>query len=70
MLLNGKKICGILQETIIYNNKLFMVVGIGINLIKNPRIINYSTSNIFSETGINISKKSIIKQIINEFRYN
>jgi len=70
LLLNKKKICGILQETTTYNNSLFMVLGIGINLIKSPKIINYSTTNILDEVGINLSKKIIIKNIINEFKYN
>ena len=70
LLLNNKKICGILQETLVHNNSLFLIVGIGINLIKSPKIINYPTTNIFDELGINISKKLIIKHIINEFKYN
>ncbi len=70
LLLNNKKICGILQETIVYNNSLFLVLGIGINLIKNPKIINYPTTNILDEVRINVSKKLIIKHIINEFKYN
>jgi BirA family biotin operon repressor/biotin-[acetyl-CoA-carboxylase] ligase len=70
LLLNKKKICGILQETTTYNNSLFMILGIGINLIKSPKIINYPTTNIFDEVGVNVSKKIIIKNIINEFKYN
>ena len=34
------------------------------------KIINYSTTNILDEVGINVSKKIIIKNIINEFKYN
>jgi len=68
LLLNNKKICGILQETVVHNNSLFLISGIGINLIKSPKIINYQTTNIFDELGINVSKKLIIKHIINEFK--
>jgi len=70
LLLNKKKICGILQETIVFNNELFLIVGVGINLVKNPTIKNYPTSNIFKETGVKISKKLLIKGIINEFKFN
>ena len=70
LLLNKRKICGILQETISYNNSLFLVLGIGINLIRNPKIVNYPTTNILDEVRINVSKKLIIKHIINEFKYN
>ena len=68
LLLNNKKICGILQETVVHNNNLFLISGIGINLIKSPKIINYPITNIFDELGINVSKKLIIKHIINEFK--
>ena len=61
--INEKKFCGILQE-IIFNKELkFMIVGIGINLIKNPKIKNYPTTNIFIETGIKIKKLKLIKSI-------
>ena len=68
LLLNNKKICGILQETVVHNNSLFLILGIGINLIKSPKIINYPTTNIFDELGINLSKELIIKHIINEYK--
>jgi BirA family biotin operon repressor/biotin-[acetyl-CoA-carboxylase] ligase len=61
--INKKKFCGILQE-IIFNKELkFMIVGIGINLVKNPKIKNYPTTNIFIETGIKIKKLKLIKSI-------
>ena len=36
LLIHRKKICGILQETLVKLNKKYLIVGIGINLIKNP----------------------------------
>ena len=51
LLLNNKKICGILQETTIYNKYKYMIVGVGINLVKNPEIKNYPITNILKETG-------------------
>ena len=39
--INKKKVCGILQEIITKNEKKFIIIGIGINLIKNPLIKNY-----------------------------
>jgi len=68
ILLNKKKICGILQETVEFNNNLFLIIGVGINLIKNPEFKNYPTTNIYKETSIKISKKILIKRIINEFK--
>ena len=46
LLINKKKICGILQETLVKFDKKFLIVGIGINLIKSPYIKNYPTTNL------------------------
>lgn len=59
---NGKKICGILQEHIIFNKKKFLIVGIGINIVSSPKVeSNYGTTNILFETN----KKPKIKEIMN-----
>ena len=59
---NGKKICGILQELITSNSKKFLVIGIGVNIVSNPNInTKYQTTNILSET----KKKPSIKEIVN-----
>ena len=58
---NGKKICGILQELITSNSKKFLIIGIGMNIVSNPNINNkYQTTNILLET----KKKPKIKEII------
>ena len=63
LFVNKKKICGILQE-IVFNKKVkFIVIGIGINLVKDPTIKNYPTTNIFKETGIKVKKLHLIKNI-------
>ena len=63
--LNGKKICGILQELITLNSKKFLIIGIGINIVSNPNInAKYETTNIFLETRKMPSIKEIINQII------
>ena len=63
LLINKKKICGILQEIKSNNDAKFIVIGVGINLIKNPKIKNYPTTNIFSETGFKVKKNDLIKNI-------
>jgi len=51
VLVNRKKICGILQELITSNNRKFLIIGIGINIVSNPNINNeYQATNIFLET--------------------
>ena len=59
---NGRKICGILQEVITSNSKKFLIIGIGINIISNPNInTNYEATNIFFEA----KKKPTTREIIN-----
>tara|TARA_Y100000590_G_C15682306_1_gene1000279 strand:+ start:319 stop:903 length:585 start_codon:yes stop_codon:yes gene_type:complete len=61
LLINKKKICGILQELITLNNKKFLIVGIGINIASSPNIDNnYQTTNILHET----KKKPAIKELM------
>tara|TARA_B100001027_G_scaffold159068_1_gene112237 strand:+ start:150 stop:680 length:531 start_codon:yes stop_codon:yes gene_type:complete len=59
LLINRKKICGILQETLIKFDKKFLIVGIGINLIKSPYIRNYPTTYLSEIVNKNIKKKEI-----------
>ena len=65
ILVNEKKICGILQELITLNRKKFLIIGIGINIVSNPKINNkYQATNIFSETKIKPPIKEIMDKII------
>ena len=62
---NGKKICGILQEVININSKDYIIIGIGINVTSNPIVKNeYQTTNIFFETKTKPKIKEIIDLII------
>ena len=63
--LNGKKICGILQETITFNKQKFLIIGIGMNVVSNPKIMDlYEATNILFETKKKINIKTIIDLII------
>ena len=63
LLVDKKKICGILQEIKFNQKHKFIIIGIGINLIKNPIIKNYPTTNILKETGFKVKKLNLIKKI-------
>ena len=63
LLINKKKICGILQEVIKKSQTKYLVVGIGLNLIKSPKIANYPTTNLLAETNRKISQKKVVKEI-------
>ncbi len=59
LLIDKRKICGILQETIKIFNKNYLIVGIGINLKKNPKIKDYPTTNLYELIKQKVSKKKI-----------
>ncbi len=67
LLIHKKKICGILQETINKLDERYMIVGIGINLIRSPLIRNYQTTNLYYLTKKKIEKKNIEKNLKNIF---
>ena len=59
LLIDRKKISGILQEIIFFNKKKFLITGIGINIIKNPYIKNYPSTNLQEVTKKSISKSNV-----------
>ena len=63
LLVDRKKICGILQETLIKLDKKFLIIGIGINLIKSPYIRNYPTTNLSEMVHKDFKKKEIEKKL-------
>ena len=70
LLIKEKKICGILQEIINKQNQKFLILGIGINLIKNPMISNYPTTNLNDLINKKISKRNIEIQLKKIFEKN
>ena len=63
LLINKKKICGILQEKISKLQKTYLIVGIGINLVKNPNLKDYPTTNLEELLNKKLSKTKVEKQI-------
>ena len=63
LLINKKKICGILQENLVKFDKSYLVVGIGINLIKSPKIKNYETTNLYELVNKKILKNEIVNNL-------
>ena len=64
LLIKKKKISGILQETLVKSGQTFIIVGIGINLVKSPKIENYPTTDLLTLTSTKIKKKDVILKLI------
>jgi len=63
LLVNNMKISGILQETMSKSDETFIIIGIGINLIKSPKLKNYFTTNLLDLTGVKIAPKNAVLKL-------
>ncbi len=63
LLINKKKICGILQEKINKSGNDYLIIGIGFNLVKSPIIPNYPTTNLFEITKKKIKTEIFMNQL-------
>ena len=70
LLIDKKKISGILQEIIFVRDKKFLVTGVGINIKKNPIIRNYPSTNLQEVTKKSISKLKVENKLKQLFEKN
>jgi BirA family biotin operon repressor/biotin-[acetyl-CoA-carboxylase] ligase len=63
LLINKMKISGILQETLSKSGETFIIVGIGVNLIKSPFTNDYLTTNLLDLTGVKITPNNAILKL-------
>ena len=70
LLIQKKKICGILQEKVNKFNNTYLIVGIGVNLIKSPFIRNYPTTYLRELINKDISKKKFELKLKKIFENN
>ena len=70
LLIDKKKISGILQEIILVKDKKFLITGIGINIIKNPNIRNYPATNLQEVIKKSISKLKVENKLKQIFEKN
>ena len=63
LFINKSKISGILQEIIQKGEKKFLLIGVGINLVKNPDIKGYPSTNLENILKKKINKKQIIDRL-------
>lgn len=70
--LNEKKLCGILTESAVIDNKTsFIIVGIGINLNQNkedfPKEISEIATSVFAQTGVMIKREDYLVALLKNF---
>ena len=70
LLIQKKKICGILQEKVNKLNHTYLIVGIGVNLIKSPSLKNYPTTHLRELVNKDISKKKFELELKKIFENN
>ena len=63
ILIKKKKIFGILQEIVFKNNRKFLIIGIGINIVNSPNINNYPTTYINSYSKKKYNNLKLFNQI-------
>lgn len=72
IIINNKKVCGILLESKIYSSNLSSIIlGIGINVNNKyfDKSIESKATSIFLETGKNIEFKEIVSSVLNYFSF-
>ena len=72
LLLNGKKICGILLETRNFGTVSALVIGIGVNLLSSPNLdknqnIIIKPGSILSETGVKLDPIDFSELIADQY---
>ena len=60
LMVNNHKICGILQEIIHFKDRKYLIVGIGVNIVKSPKIDKYPTTFINNFLNKKISKNIVL----------
>ena len=67
LLHNKEKICGILQEVINYNQKDYLIVGIGLNTNLSPTNKSFPSTSLKNIIDKSIDNKKILKSIKNRY---
>ena len=62
LLINKDKICGILQEVINYNNKTFLIIGVGINTNNSPSIKKFKSTSLKEILGKKINNNKVLTE--------
>ncbi len=71
ILINGKKVCGILSEMSADLDKInYAIIGIGINVAQKdfPDFLTEIATSLFMVTGVKVNRNRLLQQIISSFK--
>ena len=63
LLIKNMKVCGILQELIHYEKKMFLIIGIGINTTRSPITKNFKSTSLTEMSKKNIDNTAILNNL-------
>ncbi len=67
LLINNQKVCGILQETLKIEKKLFIIIGVGINTIISPKSRNIKATSLQESCNKIIRNHDILNNLKDEY---
>ncbi|MAV57061.1 MAG: biotin--[acetyl-CoA-carboxylase] ligase [Pelagibacteraceae bacterium TMED247] len=63
LLIQNKKVCGILQELIKFEKKFFLIIGLGINTVRSPNSSNFKSTSLLQTSHKKIKNLDILLSI-------
>ena len=67
LLINNNKVCGILQETLKIEKKLFLVIGVGVNTIISPKSENIKAISLKESSNLMVKNLDILENLKDEY---
>lgn len=69
ILINGKKMCGLLLESSLQNNRVVnLIMGVGVNVKTFPSEgVDYPATSIFKETGLSANPRHLLDKFLSIF---
>ena len=67
LLINNNKVCGILQETLKIEKKLFLVIGVGVNTLISPKSENIKAISLKESSKVIVKNLDILENLKDEY---
>ena len=67
MLIQNRKICGILQESVKIEKKFNLIVGIGINTLTSPKNTSFKGISLLESSGKLVDNFTILNNLKNKY---